>query len=122
MDTKNETERIFDIVAGPNRDMLFDACKYTYDKMVQISINFTVAIDYTMPKYHPGCTYIPMYISDIKVVSIEHEGGCGKSFNLHGYCKADLDSKVGNAETCTSYEFKAYYNTENRSGYITFSK
>ena len=119
---KNETERTFDIVAGPNRDMLFDACKYAYDKMVRIPIDFVVAIGYTMPKHHPGCAYVPMYISDIKVVGIEHEDGSGESFNLHGYCKADPDSTVGNAKTCTSYNFKAYYNTKSRSGCITFSK
>lgn len=123
MNTKrDETVRNFDIVAGPNRDMLFDACKYAYDKMVQIPIDFIVAIGYTMPKHHPGCAYIPMYISDIKVVSIEHENGSGESFNLRGFCKADPDSTFGNAETCTSYNFKAYYNTKNRSGCITFSK
>lgn len=123
MNTKrNETVRNFDIVAGPNRDMLFDACKYAHDKMVRIPIDFIVAIGYTMPKHHPGCAYVPMYISDIKVVNIEHENGSGESFNLRGYCKADPDSAFGNAETCTSYKFKAYYNTKNRSGCITFSK
>ena len=121
MNTKrNETERTFDIVAGPNRDMLFDACKYAYDKMVRIPIDFVVAIGYTMPKHHPGCAYVPMYISDIKVVGIEHEDGSGESFNLHGYCKADLNSLGGNNVTYKSYRFKAYYNSKNRKGCITF--
>ena len=115
---KNETERTFDIVAGPNRDMLFDACKYAYDKTVRIPIDFTVAIGYTMPKHHPGCAYVPMYISDIKVASIEHEDGSGESFNLRGYCKANLDSTV----TYTPYKFKACYSTSNHSGHITFFK
>ncbi len=113
MDTKrNETESFFDIVAGPNRDTLFDACKYANDKTIRIPIEFIV-----VPEH-----YSPIYISDIKIVSIEHEDGSGVSFNLRGYCKADLGSLVGNAETCTSYKFKAYYNTKNRSGSITFSK
>lgn len=119
---KNETERTFDIVAGPNRDMLFDACKYAYDKTVRIPIDFTVAIGYTIPKHHPGCAYVPMFVSDIKIASIEHEDGSGESFNLKGYCKADPDSTVGSAATCKSYNFKAYYNTKSRSGCITFSK
>ena len=123
MNTKrNETESFFVIVGGPNRDMLFDACKYVHDKMVRIPIDFSVAIGYTMPKQHPGAAYVPMYISDIRIIDIAHEDGSGESFNLRGYCKADPDSIFGNAETCTSYKFKAYYNTKNRSGSITFSK
>ena len=119
---KNENERSFDIVAGPNRDMLFDACKYAYSKSVRIPVDFTVAIGYTMPKHHPGCAYVPMFVSDIKIIGIEHEDGSGESFNLRGYCKADADSTVGSAATCKLYNFKAYYNTKSRSGHIKFSK
>lgn len=123
MNTKrNETERTFDIVTGPNKDTLFDVCKYACSKTAKLTVDFAVAIGYTMPKHHPGCAYVPMYISDIKVVGIEHEDGSGESFNLHGYCKADLNSLGGNNVTYKSYRFKAYYNSKNRKGCITFSK
>ena len=115
----NTKRKNFNIVDGPNRDMLFDACKYARDKTVRIPINFIVAIGYGIPKNHPG---FQMYVSDIKIASIEHEDGSGEKFNLRGYCKADLDSTVGNAETCTSYKFEAYYDTKNRSGCIMFSE
>lgn len=122
MDTKKkETERTFDIVGGPNRDRLFDACKYAYDEAAQSPINFSVAVGYTAPKHHPGCAYIPMFVSDIKIAGIEHEDGSGESFNLHGYCKADPDSTIDNAMTCKTYSFEAYYNTKSRNGWITFS-
>lgn len=121
MNTKNETERTFDIVAGPNRYMLFDACKYAYDA-ARIPINFTVVLGYTMPKHNPGCAYVPMFVSDIKIAGIEHEDGSGESFNLHGYCKADPDSTIGSAATCKPYRFRAYYSTQNRKGWISFFK
>lgn len=117
---KTETkEKYYDIVSGPNKDMLFDACKYAYSKTAKLTVEFAVAIGYTMPNNHPGCAYIAMSITDIKIVSIEHEDGSGESFNLRGYCKADLNSLGGSNVTYKSYRFKAYYNSKNRKGCIT---
>ena len=117
---KTETkEKYYDIVAGPNKDALFDVCKYVCSKTAKLTVNFTVAIGYTMPKNDPGCAYIAMAITDIMIYGIEHEDGSGESFNLHGYCKADLNSLGGNNVTYKSYRFKAYYNSKNRKGCIT---
>lgn len=118
---KTETkERYYDIVAGPNKDALFDACKYAYSKTAKLTVDFAVAIGYTMPENDPSCAYIAMAITNIRICGIEHEDGSGESFNLHGYCKADLNSLGGDNVTYKSYRFKAYYNAKNREGYITF--
>ena len=111
MDTN---KREYDIVGGPNRDVLFDACKYAYNKNVKFSVEFTVAIGYTMPKDDPRSAYVPMEIGDFKVCGIEHEDGSGESFNVHGYCRA----KVNLSAESRTYNFEAYYNTKNREGRI----
>lgn len=96
MDAK---KRGFNIIAGPGRDLLFDACKYAYDKKANIEVRFTV---------ESNCG---MALSDVKISSISHEDGSGESFNLEGFCWIM-------AGRCS--HFKAYYNTKNRTGYIQF--
>lgn len=119
----NETRK-FDIVAGPSKDMLFDACKYAYNKRVRLLVNFDIAIGYTMPREDVGCVYMSMVISNIRICSIEHEDGSGEHFNLRGYCKADLNSfeRKSNLLVYTSYKFVAYYDSKSRKGWITFEE
>ena len=116
MNTKGIKERSYEIVNGPNKDTLFDACKYAYSKTVKFAIGFGVAAGYTMPRNHPGCAYVPMDMSNVTICGIEHEDGSGESLIIHGFCKAALH---GSSE---SYRFKAYYNAKNRTGTIVFSK
>lgn len=118
--TKTElANRSFDIVSGPNKDTLFDSCKYAYTESATIPIDLRIAVGYTMPEGHPGRAYIPMHIREVLLVSIEHECGSGESFNLRGYCEADLESLGGRA-IYKAYQFKAYYNSKTRKGTITF--
>ena len=113
--------RSYDVVGGPSKDTLFDACKYACSKTAKVEVNFSVAIGYTAPKNDPGCCYVPMSIADIRITSIEHEDGSGESFNLCGYCKADLNNFGGAAAALKHYRFKAYYNSKTRRGFISFS-
>lgn len=112
MNTNQKKEKYYDIVNGPNKDTLFDACKYACIKGANIPLFFDVAAGYTMPKGHPGCANIIMPTSDFKIIGIENEDGSGESFNLHGYVK----------RSGTQYRFKAYYNTKRREGSISFFK
>lgn len=112
----NTKENRYDIVGGPNKDILFDACKYACSKNVKIDIDFTVSAGYTIPKDHPGCAYIPMDITGFRIIGIEHEDGSEDSLNLHGYCKANLSFIK---DESTTYRFKAYYNAKHRRGCIT---
>lgn len=116
MNTKNSC---FEILGGPNKDSLFDACKYACSGIVPIPIHFTIPIGYTMPKGCPGCAYIPMFIKDIKIMGIEHQGLGSENFKLHGSCSADLYSVSGRANYA-SYKFDACYNSKNRTGSIVF--
>ena len=113
--------RSYDIVSGPCKDTLFDACKYAYSKNVKIQVVFSIAIGYTAPKHDPGCCYIPMSIADIRITSIEHEDGSGESLNLRGYCRADLTNYGGTSTALKPYKFEAYYNAKTRRGFISFS-
>lgn len=112
-------ERAYEIMNGPSRDTLFDSCKYAYAGNAKVAVDFVVAIGYTMPKGHPGRAYIPMKLTDIVITSIEHEDGSGESFNLRGYCRADLIIRAGST-TYSNYHFRGYYNTKNRTGTISF--
>ena len=114
------TERCYEIMNGPSRDTLFDACKYAYAENANVAIDFVVATGYTMPKGHPGRAYIPMRLTDIVVAGIEHEDGSGESFNLHGYCRADL--RISGSTTYSNYYFRSYYNVKSRTGTINFYK
>lgn len=120
MGTNKLEEKSFDIVGGPNRSLLFDACKYAYDKNIKFTVNFAVAMGYTLPKSDPRSAYVALDIKDIKICGIEHEDGSGESFNLHGYCQTQLDSFGINDRKFREYKFKAYYNSKNRSGTIRF--
>ena len=121
MNTKKSTieERCYEIISGPNKDTLFDACKYAYSKTARFAVEFGVAIGYTMPRGDPGCAYVPMNIHSIVIAGIEHENGSGESFNLHGFCKAALSLTD---KTVKNYRFHAYYHTKTRKGTIVFLK
>lgn len=108
----NQKEKYYDIVNGPNKDTLFDACKYACVKGANIPISFDVAASYTMPKGHPGCAYVKMPTSDFKIIGIDNEDSSGESFNIRGYAK-----KEG-----IHFRFKGYYNTKRREGTISFFK
>lgn len=118
MSTKMES-KLFEIVAGPSKDLLFDACKYAYSRQNHLTVGFKVAIGYTRPKNDPGAGIIPMTISDMVITSIQHEDGSGESFNIEGFCRANLLSIT---ETLKSYNFNAYYETRTRRGTISFSR
>ena len=120
MDTKSTEKRLYDIVAGPSKAMLFDACKYAYAKTAKLPVDFTIAIRYTLPtKHNPQSTFVQMAITDIKICGIEHEDGSGESFNLHGYCKADTSPFAKTSPAYKAYRFKAYYNSKSRKGNIS---
>lgn len=116
--TTNRT-KIFEkeIVNGPSKDTLFDACKYAYNSKVVIPIGFKVALGYTAPKDDPACAYVPMSVSGFRISAISHEDGSGESFSLSGCCHASLDP---NPIHLDSYEFVAYYNSKTRKGTIKF--
>ena len=117
MDTIKTKEKYYSIISGPSRDVLFDACKYLYDKNARFTVDFTVVVGRTM--LANDSAYIPMAITDMKICGIEHEDASG--FNLHGCCKADLKYTGGSDIYYKLYKFKAYYNTEQREGFICFS-
>ena len=108
-------ERLYDIVDGPGKDKLFDACKYAYSGDSKVTVKFVVSLGTTMPKGHPGSAYILMPVTGFRINGIQHENGSGEGFNLQGLCKAAQDS--GTFKLC---KFKAYYNSKSRKGRISF--
>lgn len=125
MSTNINGEKIFEISGGPNRDMLVDAFKYTYDHAAHVKVTFQVPFTYGVPLHETPFgekpQYYPMRLSDVRITSLEHEDGSGHSFNIHGYCRADLNPFRADNPVLSSYRFKAYYHAQSRKGWITFS-
>lgn len=119
MRTEEKITRSFDIVAGPCKDTLFDACKYAGSK-VRIPVDFKIAYGHT----GGGSLVIYLPVSDIVILGIENEDGSGESFNLKGSLTANYDlNKVYNSGVPTTrYSFKAYFSSKNRKGHITLTR
>lgn len=140
MNTSGRKEWTFDVVGGPSKDRIFDSCKHAYDEEDQISVKFKVILN-----THEGCDMIgavQLYMADTIINKIEHEDGSGHSFNLGGYCKADLGFDIGDnydayyirtgyhkggrlphpeiKKYLRNYYFDMYYNVKSRRGWITF--
>ena len=99
---------VYVIKNGPSRDTLFDACKYAYDKVSNVPVDFEV---------HDSTTGTRIKITEWKIVSVSHEDGSGHSFNISGYCKTNV-----RGYGIMSVDFKAYYNARSREGSIRFHK
>lgn len=111
----------FDIVSGPNKDDLVKAFKDAFDKKTETDqVKFDIALGYIGT--NNGKAYTNMKSKDFKVTGIEHEDGSGHSFNLKGYCSADIRFGVRDAVIYQPYKFEAYYNAETKKGYITLTK
>ena len=109
-------QRNFKITSGPDRDELFTACKYAYEKGVVFPLQFVIT-HYTRATDDEGKkNVVPKLVTDIRVVGIEHDSGNGQTFRLHGYCKVDIRPLESNDRL---YEFRAQYNAQSRSGTIT---
>lgn len=114
-------DRQYDIIGGPSKDALFDACKYAYCKNSSVQVKFSVAMGYTMPANDPGSAYVPLALKDVRIRAIEHEDSSGDKFILQGYCEADLGYfGFGEPKNFKPYRFKAFYNARRRIGWITF--
>ena len=111
------------IINGPSKSALFDSCKYCYSMDVKVNVNFTISQGYSNHSNDATKLYLPMQIADIAITGIQHEDGSGESFNLEGYCCADIDYYEKKCYTNTyfyeNYRFSAYYNTESRTGKFT---
>ena len=114
----NTKAKKYDVIDGPNRDTLFDACKYSYDKNMRIQVGFTIAAAYTTSKKSGKAAYIPMDATDFRICSIGHEDGSGKSLIIQGYCKADV--RPFGTGVYRTYKFDMYYHTGDRRGFVEF--
>ncbi len=115
------TERCFDVVKGPSRDLIIDAFKYAYEKDVDLHPDFSIVQFYVG---HPTdnskrmATYMPA--KNFRITGIEHEDGSGESWILKGACDADLDNVSYTNANLTHYGFRMYYNSKRREGTISF--
>ena len=104
----------FNIVNGPSRDTLIDAFKYAYSRDGIVSAKFEIALK-------PPANHLKIRSKDFIITEIQHEDGSGHSFNIGGFCKADMNPLVG-IKTYKNYSFTAYYNAKTRKGLITLTK
>ena len=114
----NISEKTCNIISGPNKDLLFDACKYAYDKVTKVTVGFTVTINLTS-KTNFSNPYITIPVGNVVITGISHEDGSGEKFILDGHCMANLEISKPDLRRC---HFKAYYNSKSRNGWIKFSE
>ena len=120
MNTKSVAYR-YDIINGPSKSALFDACMYVYNKDAKIAVNFTISQGYSNDTNDATRLYLPLPVTDIKITGIEHEDGSGESFILKGYCNVDKDYLLrrNNIYRYRYSRFSAYYDAKNRKGSFT---
>ena len=109
----------YDLADGPSRDTLLDAFKYAYSEEVEIPIKFTIVLGHD-PE---GRIIIPARTKKWRITKLQHEDGSGQSFNIEGYCKANL--RITRSERITvylTYRFKAYFNCRTRKGRIELTE
>ena len=110
-----------DIVCGPGKSALFDACMYVYNKDAKIDVNFTISQGYSNDTNDATKLYLPLPVTNIKITGIEHEDGSGESFILKGYCNVDKDYLLRKENTYRYRysRFSAYYDARSRKGTFT---
>lgn len=139
----NAEKWTFNIIGGPSRDRIFDACKYAYDND-RISIDFKIVVFET----ESGCDLfnpVLLHMADVVIDSIEHKNRSKSDFILGGKCKADLGFDLNGKnpdayyirtslnnygriphpeirDYWREYEFEIKYDTNSRRGKITFSE
>jgi len=99
MSTKNKQR--YTITDGPTVDRIWDAAKYSADKM-----NATVPVRFTTDIRFTNATG-PWLVLTPHITGVEHEDGSGDSLIISGYLNAS--------------RFTGYYKGRNRSGFIEIS-
>ena len=97
----------YQIVDGPNRAMLFDACEYAFSDS---RLEFSFALKTNL-----------FEIRNWRIWSISHEDGSGHSFNLRGICEVDHRLAPGGT-LFKPVRFEAYYDTGKRTGTLIFTE
>ena len=120
-EVKKSVVNRYDIIDGPSKSSLFDACMYVYNKDAKIAVNFTISQGYSNDTNDATRLYLPLPVTNINITGIEHEDGSGESFILKGYCNADRDYLLrrDNTYRYRYSRFSAYYNAKNRKGTFT---
>ena len=108
--------RRFDIIDGPNRDMIFEAMKYVFDDGVVIPIKFDIVSWYSMPPTTDGCTKALLNTKRIKIEEIKHIDETGHMLKLAGCLEAKLSTEF------LPYQFESLYNTATRKGSIKIAR
>lgn len=119
--SKSVTTNCYEIIDGPSKSALFNACMYVYNKDAKIAVNFTISQGYSNDTNDATRLYLPLPVTNINITGIEHEDGSGESFILKGYCNADSDYLLrrDNTYRYRYSRFTAYYNTKSRKGTFT---
>ncbi len=112
----NAEGKLYDIIDGPSKSTIFDSCRFVCEKYVDFRVQFGMISREEGSDSESGYVTIPN--KDVKIMGIQHEDGSGESFNLEGYCFADLEHNA--TPNYKMYRFGAYFNTQKRIGTIWF--
>ena len=113
-----ENSRTYDIVGGPNREMIIDAFKYNRDKII-IPIEFDVVAGYSAPPTTDGCMEFLLDVERMFIREIGQAEKTGDDLRLSG----ELYARISPAEEYLPYSFFIErYNHETHRGEICLTR
>lgn len=114
----------FNIIAGPNIDVLFDACKYVQsDDIRKAAAHFEIIRSRMVDKPGINLELAKVPVRGWRIFAIQHVVGSPHLLNLTGECEVELNFDDGRAKDDYVYQlksFQAQYNLEQHTGIIVF--
>lgn len=114
----------FNIIAGPNIDVLFDACKYVQsDDIRKAAAHFEIIRSRMVDKPGINLELAKVPVRGWRIFAIQHVAGSPHLLNLTGECEVELNFDDGRTKENYVYQlksFQAQYNLEQHTGIIVF--
>lgn len=114
----------FNIIAGPNIDVLFDACKYVQsDDIRKAAAHFEIIRSRMVDKPGINLDLAKVPVRGWRIFAIQHVAGSPHLLNLTGECEVELNFDDGRTKENYVYQlksFQAQYNLEQHTGIIVF--
>lgn len=114
----------FNIIAGPNIDVLFDACKYVQsDDIRKAAAHFEIIRSRMVDKPGINLDLAKVPVRGWRIFAIQQVAGSPHLLNLTGECEVELNFDDGRTKENYVYQLKSFqtqYNLEQHTGIIVF--
>lgn len=114
----------YNIITGPDIDVLFDACKYAQsDDIRKAAAHFEIIRSRMVDKPGINLELAKVPVRGWRIFAIQHVVGSPHFLNLIGECEVELNFDDGRTKDDYVYRlkrFRAQYNLEQHTGIIVF--